>query len=97
MVRKILGGCLCKKIRYKAMVEPRWISICHCRMCQKAYGNTSATFVAFDTGNWQPNGIHLGIESKICWDIIHDNLPQYRTEEDPDFISASSSENTLIK
>ena len=145
MVRKILGGCLCKKIRYKAMVEPRWISICHCRMCQKAYGNTSATFVAFDTGNleftngspkyfqssdiakrgfcpdcgspivfsyksldavfvgtlddpgnWQPNGIHLGIESKIRWDVIHDNLPQYRTEEDPDFIAASSSENTLI-
>ena len=30
-----------------------------------------------------------GIESKIPWDIIHDNLPQYRTEDDPEFIEAS--------
>ena len=50
MGKLIKGGCLCKKIRYKACAEPKWISICHCRMCQKAYGNTSATFVAFDAG-----------------------------------------------
>ena len=120
------------------MVKPKWISVCHCRMCQRAYGTTSATFVAFDKGNlkftkgyptyyqssdiakrgfcsacgspiifnyqsldavfigtlddpenWKPNGCHLGIESKIPWDIIHDNLPQYRTEDDPEFIEAS--------
>ena len=51
MEKPILGGCLCKKIRYKAMVKPKWISVCHCRMCQRAYGTTSATFVAFDKGN----------------------------------------------
>ena len=139
MGKLIKGGCLCKKIRYKACAEPKWISICHCRMCQKAYGNTSATFVAFDAGqleftswlpkyfqsseiakrgfcsecgspivfsyqsveavfigtlddpeNWQPNGVHLGIESQIPWDIIHDDLPQHRTEDDPDFIAAVS-------
>ena len=50
MGKLIKGGCLCKKIRYEAAVEPKWISICHCRMCQKAYGNTSAIFVAFDVG-----------------------------------------------
>ena len=107
-------------------------------MCERAYGNTSATFVAFDIGNLEftkgspkyyqssviakrgfcpdcgspiifnyhsldavfvgtldelenlkPNGCNLGIESKIHWDIIHDNLPQYRTEDDPEFIEAS--------
>jgi len=138
MERPIFGGCLCKKIRFKALIKPKWISVCHCRMCQRAYGNTSATFMAFDKGNfkftkgspkyyqssdiarrgfcpdcgspiifnyqsldavfigtldnpqnWQPNGCHLGIESKIPWDIIHDNLPQYRTEDDPEFIEAS--------
>lgn len=146
MIKEILGGCLCKKIRYRALGKPKWVSVCHCRMCQKAYGNTSATFAAFGQGqleftsglpkyfrssdialrgfcidcgspivfsyksldavfvgtldepeNWQPNGVHLGIESKISWDIIHDNLPQFRTEEDPDFITASSSHNTLEK
>ena len=142
----ILGGCLCKKIRYKTLVKPKWISICHCRMCQRAYGNTSATFVAFDTGNleftkgspkyyqssviakrgfcphcgspiifnyqsldavfvgaldepeiWKPNGCHLGIESKIPWDIIHDNLSQYRTEDDTDFIIVSRLAKQEIK
>ena len=146
ILREVLGGCLCKKIRYKALGEPKWVSVCHCRMCQKAYGNTCATFAAFDKGqlefvsglpkyfqssdiarrgfcidcgspivfsyksldavfvgtlddpeNWQPNGVHLGIESKIPWDVIHDKLPQYRTEEDPDFIAASSLDNTVIK
>jgi hypothetical protein len=108
-------------------------------MCQKAYGNTSAVFVAFEKGtlefisgspkfyrssdiakrgfcancgspiifsyetldaifvgtlddpeNWKPNGCHLGIESQISWETIHDTLPPYRTEDDPEFIKANS-------
>ena len=64
-----------------------------------SYKSLDAVFVGTldDPENWQPNGVHLGIESKIPWDVIHDKLPQYRTEEDPDFIAASSSENTMIK
>ena len=46
----IMGGCLCKKIKFKSNSKPKWISVCHCRMCQKAYGNTSAVFVAFEKG-----------------------------------------------
>ena len=134
----ITGGCLCKKIEFKSASKPKWSSVCHCRKCQKAYGNTSAVFVAFEKGsleftsgspkfykssdiaqrgfcsdcgspiifayesldavfvgtiddpeNWQPNGCHLGIESQISWETIHDNLPQYRTEDDPTFIEAN--------
>ena len=134
----ITGGCLCKKIKFLSASKPKWISICHCRMCQKAYGNPSAFFVAFEKGylefvsgspkfykssdiakrgfcsdcgspvifsyetldavfvgtlddpkNWQPNGCHLGIESQIPWEIIHDSLPQYRTEDDPEFKEAN--------
>ena len=43
-----------------------------------------------DPDNWRPNGCHLGIESKISWEIIDDDLPQYRTEDDPTFIEANS-------
>ena len=140
MDNKIAGGCLCGNIRFKADKKPKWVSVCHCRICQKAYGQTSATFVAFEKGELEftiglpkfykssdiakrgfcnrcgspvmfsydtldailvgtldepdkfpPNGCHLGIESHISWDLIHDNLPQWRTEDDPEFIAAEKA------
>ena len=33
--------------------------------------------------NWPPNASHGGIESKVPWEVITDDLPQYTTDEDP--------------
>ena len=33
------GGCQCGTVRYALYAEPTGASICHCRMCQKAFGN----------------------------------------------------------
>ena len=34
----LTGGCQCGRIRYALSVVPADISVCHCRMCQKAVG-----------------------------------------------------------
>ncbi len=40
---------------------------------------------------WPPNGHHMGIESQIPWDTIHDDLPRIRTEEDPSTAAAMAA------
>ena len=40
----LTGGCQCGAIRYALYAEPTGVSICHCRMCQKAVGNYFAAF-----------------------------------------------------
>lgn len=43
----VTGGCLCGAIRYESTAPPVWVSYCHCRTCQKAYGALFGLFVAF--------------------------------------------------
>ncbi len=40
---------------------------------------------------WAPNDVHSGIESHIPWDVIHDDLPRWRTEDNPDFVAAKEA------
>jgi hypothetical protein len=35
----ITGGCQCGAVRYRIGAEAKEVTICHCRMCQKASGN----------------------------------------------------------
>ena len=36
------GGCQCGAVRFAFSAEPPRRSVCHCRMCQKAFGNVFA-------------------------------------------------------
>ncbi|MCM5558352.1 GFA family protein [Pleomorphomonas sp. JP5] len=47
----LTGGCQCGAIRFSCDAgKVSSVSICHCRMCQKAVGNYFAPFVAFESG-----------------------------------------------
>ncbi len=43
----VTGGCQCGAVRYQADAPPIRPSLCHCRMCQKAYGNVFGALVSF--------------------------------------------------
>ena len=40
----LTGGCQCGAIRFALSAPPTKVSICHCRMCQKAVGAPFASF-----------------------------------------------------
>ena len=40
------GSCLCGAITYELKAEPRKVSHCHCRMCQKQHGAAFATYAS---------------------------------------------------
>ena len=39
------GGCQCGAVRYRFTEKPGGAHVCHCRMCQKAFGNFYAPLV----------------------------------------------------
>ena len=41
------GGCQCGRVRYAASGTPADVSICHCRMCQKAVGGPFIALAMF--------------------------------------------------
>lgn len=45
----LTGGCQCGAVRYALYTAPAQISLCHCRMCQKALGAPFGVFVTIDT------------------------------------------------
>lgn len=43
----LTGGCQCGAVRYEVRAAPRKPHVCHCRMCQKAFGGPFAALAVF--------------------------------------------------
>ena len=48
---ELTGGCQCGAVRYRARAENDAAYFCHCRMCQKAFGNVFAAFINVKKGD----------------------------------------------
>jgi hypothetical protein len=48
----LTGGCQCGAVRFALSAAPAKISICHCRMCQKAAGAPFASFAEVERGDF---------------------------------------------
>ena len=40
------GSCLCGAVSYELLTEPKAVSYCHCKMCQKQHGAAFATYAS---------------------------------------------------
>ncbi len=38
------GSCLCGKVKYQLLSNPKKVTSCHCNMCQKQHGAAFATY-----------------------------------------------------
>ncbi len=50
---RMTGGCQCGAVRYPLLAQPPNPHICHCRMCQKAFGSFFAPLTGVTRDNFE--------------------------------------------
>ncbi|WP_416140983.1 GFA family protein [Marinimicrobium sp. C6131] len=100
------GSCLCGAVVFELLSEPKVVSHCHCRMCQKQHGAAFATYASLPKA-------HLnyvsGQEQLVCYNssgnitrkfcgICGSNIEWAGSEAFPDWVSiAAATLDTLFE
>ena len=77
-----------------ALVERGFCANCGTQLCDrylKGVDDMFATMGSLDHPEDWPPTEHIGIESRVPWLTIDDDLPRTRTEEAPEFIAAKAA------
>jgi hypothetical protein len=89
----LTGGCQCGAVRYELYAEPTNPHVCHCRMCQKAFGSYFAPLAGVKRSEhaWvkgEPGVFHSSeaVERGFCRDY---GTPLFFRYHDKDRISLS--------
>jgi hypothetical protein len=90
------GGCQCGAIRFALSASPAKVSICHCRMCQKASGTPFASFAeiektdfvwtrgqpaAFRSSSIAERDFCAACGTPLSWVVGIANLPSQSTQQ----------------
>lgn len=79
----VFGSCLCRAVRFKAVLPSKFCSHCHCNNCRRAHGAAFVTWVGFLAGHVE---VVEGAEL----------LKRYRTDTDATRSFCSSCGSTLF-
>ena len=55
---RMTGGCQCGAVRYALLEQPDNPHICHCRMCQKAFGSFFAPLTGVPLDKFESDARH---------------------------------------
>jgi hypothetical protein len=91
MTHGLTGGCQCGAIRFSVVGELKDASVCHCRMCQKAFGGFYAPLVNTRGTNltWTRGGPKHFASSNFVKRGFCENCGTPLTYEAPDGVALS--------
>lgn len=86
------GGCQCGAVRFRMDGLPKDVSVCHCRMCQKAFGAYYAPLVAVGDAevNWTKGEPKRFSSSNFAKRGFCENCGTPLTYEAPDGLSLAA-------
>ncbi len=91
------GSCLCGTITFELNSEPKAVSHCHCKMCQKQHGAAFATYASLPKADFRylsgqdaltVYNSSANIARKFC-SLCGSNIEWSGSEEYPDWVSIS--------
>jgi hypothetical protein len=90
------GGCLCGRVRFRLVGEPRDSGYCHCRMCQRNSGAPVVAWVTCDSaafswiaGRAQTYASSARAQRQFCADC--GSYLVFRSDDFPDEVSINTA------